>query len=229
MPVQSVSDRILAATCIAAPLFGVVAGAANPALGGSSSSQLLAISNHSAAFYVYAICILISSYLLVPAVLAIMAVIKASRPGWALAGGALTLVGALIAVGDAATELVYWQMGQPRADHGQMVALADRYDAAVGASLVYNIGGIVTILGLVLLGIGVWRSAAAPRWVGVALPVGAIANIAGFSMGSPAVLVGSYLVLLAGFVPVARALVGGRGRSVTADDAVPLVVQPTGR
>jgi hypothetical protein len=228
MPVQSVSNRILAATCIAAPLFGVVAGAANPALGGSNSSKLLAISRHSGAFYVYAICILISSYLLVPAVLGLIAVVRESQPRWTLFGGPLAVVGTLVAVGDAATELVYWQMGKPAADQAQMVALADRYDTAAGASVVYAIGGLATIVGIALLGAGLWRSGAAPRWAGVALPVAMIANIAGFSMGNPTMVVGSYIILLAAFVPVARALVQARQGATAADGAMPLVAQATG-
>jgi hypothetical protein len=47
---------------------------------------------------------------------------------------------------------------------------------------------------------------ATPRWAGVALPLGFVANVVGFSSGSSALLVGSYVVLTAAFVPVARAL-----------------------
>jgi hypothetical protein len=225
MSVQSASRKLLAASCIAAPLFGVAAGAANPALRGSSGDKLLAIGRHSGAFYVYAICILISSYLLVPAVLALMAVVRERQPRWAILGGVVALTGVLIGIGDAASELIYWQMGTPNADHQQMVELADRYDSATGASLVYAIGGFATLAGLVLLGIGMWR-AGVPRWAGVALPLGGIANIAGFSMGSSPVLVASYLVLLAAFVPIVRALAHGPESSLRMDGAKPLVAQP---
>ena len=103
----------------------------------------------------------------------------------------------MIAIGDATVELMYWQMGAPGADRGQMTALADRYESAAGSSLLFTIGGLALIVGLVLLAIALRRSRTAPSWAAVGIVVGALVNIAGFSENSNAVLVASNVLLLA--------------------------------
>jgi hypothetical protein len=200
---------LLAAACVAAPVAGLVAALAIPSLRTTESAELSAVAAHPGRFYVYAIFILLSGYLLIPAVFALMDLIRPSRPGWALVAGVIAQTGMLVAVGDAAVELMFWQMGQPGADHGQMTALADRYDAAAGASLVYTIGGLATLVGVVMLGVLLWRTRAVPAWAAAAVPVGAVANVVGFSIGSQALLAGSYLILLVGFLPAAVALRAG--------------------
>ncbi len=153
---------LLAAACVGAPLAGLVAALAIPALRTTESGELSAVAAHPGRFYLYAIFILLSGYLLVPAVFALMELIRPARPGWALAAGVIAQTGMLVAVGDAAVELMFWQMGQSGADQGQMTALADRYDSAAGASLVYTIGGLATLVGVVMLGVLLWRTRAGP-------------------------------------------------------------------
>ncbi len=89
--------------------------------------------------------------------------------------------------------------------HRQMTALADRYQNSA-ASLVYNIGGLAMLGGVVWLGVLLWRSHALPRWAAAALPVGALANIAGFTIASQPVLVASYVVLAASLFSAAAAI-----------------------
>jgi hypothetical protein len=206
---------LLSAACVAAPLIGVVAAVTVPGLQDSRGAELTAIAQHQNRFYVYALCILLSSYLLVPAVVAVTGLLRESR-GRVLAG-LLTQAGLVVAIGDSAVELMYWKMGRPGADHAQMTSLAKAYEDAPGSGMVYSIGGIAVLVGMVWLGVLLWRSSAVPRWSAVALPLGTVANIVGFAAASQAVLVGSYLVLALGFVPVARAvLAAGAEPSVAA-------------
>jgi len=195
---------LLAAACIAAPLIGVVAAAAVPWLQDSRGAELNAIAQHQHRFYVYALCILLSSYLLVPAVLAVTGLLRESRSR--VLAGLLTQLGLVVAIGDAAVELMYWKMGRPGADHHQMTALAKAYEDAPGSGLIYTVGGIAVLIGMVWLGGLLWRSGAVPRWSALALPLGTVANIAGFASAAQAILVVSYLVLLVAFVPVSRAV-----------------------
>lgn len=194
---------LLASACVAAPLFGAAAAVATPGLQDSRSAELTAVSQHSGRFVAYAICILVSSYLLVPAVFAIVRLVRTTR--WSFVAGLVAQVGMLVAIGDAATELMYWQMGAHGADHRQMAALADRYENSA-ASLVYNIGGLATVIGLVWLGALLWRGRALPRWAAVGLPVGAVANVAAFTIASQPVLVASYVVLAASLFSAANAI-----------------------
>ncbi len=212
---------LLAAACVAAPLTGLVAALVTPALRTTASAELSAASAQPGRFYLYAICMLLSGYLLVPAVFALVELVRPARPGWALVAGVIAQTGMLVAVGDAAVELMFWQMGQPGADPGQMTALADRYDAAPGAALVYTIGGLATLVGVVMLGVLLWQSRALSLGAAVALPIGALANVVGFSIASQALLAGSYLILLVCFLPAATALrAGSHSAALTAEAPV---------
>lgn len=194
----------MTAALVLAPLTGIVAAVALPALRTTRSAEITAIAAHQDRFYVYALFILLSSYLLVPAVFGIMALLRDRAPGWAFVAGVVTQTGLLVAIGDAATEFLYWQMGAPGADHAQMLALAERYED--GSSLVYTIGGLATLVGIALTSVALWRTRVAPRWTAVALLAGTVGNVAGFSMANQAVLIGSYVVLLAAFLPMATRL-----------------------
>ncbi len=202
---------LLSASCIAAPLVGVAAAVAVPGLQDSRGAELKAIAAHQHRFYVYALCILLSSYLLVPAVLAVTGLLRESSSR--VLAGVLTQLGLVVAIGDAAVELMYWKMGRAGADRAQMTALAKAYEDAPGSGLIYSIGGIVVLIGMVWLGVLLWRGGTVPRWSAVALPLGTFANIAGFASAGRPILVASYVVLAIGFVPVARAVLAAPARS----------------
>lgn len=124
----------MAIALVLAPLAGVVAASATPALSDGLPAEIAAIAAHPGRFYAYAICILLSSYLLVPAFFGVLVLLRERAPGWSVFAGGLAVTGLLIAIGDAAVELVYWQMGAPQADPAQMVALAERYENAFGSA-----------------------------------------------------------------------------------------------
>jgi hypothetical protein len=193
----------LAAALVLAPLTGLVAAVALPALRSTLPAEIAAIAAHPGRFYLYAIAMLISSYLLVPAFFGVLALLRDRAPTWAFLAGGLAQAGLLVAIGDAATELMFWQMGAPGADRAQMVALAERYDGAPGAALVYTVGGLAMLVGTALITVALWRTRVVPRWAAVALLVGAVANIQGFTWANQPLLVASYVVLLAGFAPMA--------------------------
>jgi hypothetical protein len=126
-----------------------------------------------------------------------------SRPVWALIAGSLAQLGVLIGIGDAATQLMVWQMGAPGASLGQMAALATRYNAAPGAALIFMIGGLASLSGTLLLAAGLGRAHAVPAWTAIAVPAATIANIAGLSANSIPIIMVSYALLLAAFARIA--------------------------
>jgi hypothetical protein len=180
---------------------------ATPALVSSAAGQVAATAAHHDRFYVYALGILTSSVLMVPAIFGVMALLRDRLPRWAFLAGAVTQFGMLTAIGDSAGELVFWQVGAPGADRAQMVALTERYDDALGSSLVYAVGGLASLIGMAALAVGLWRCRVVPWWAGVLLLVATVANVQGFALASKPVLLGSYVVLLAAFAPMAAALV----------------------
>jgi hypothetical protein len=135
--------------------------------------------------------------LFVPAILGLMHLTRERAPGWGNWGGSLSLVGVIIAAGDAATQWLIWQMGAAGADRAQMAALLHRYDSALGSSLPFTIGGLALVVGVVILSVGLYRARAVPAWVAVGFVAGIVLNIVGFSASSVGILIVSSLILLA--------------------------------
>jgi hypothetical protein len=200
---QQLPRTAAAASLITAPLLGLAGACAWPPLRAGDRAQIAAISTQPGRWYIFSLFILLSSIMLVPAVLALMRLLGRSRPTWALIAGCLAQLGILIGIGDAATELMFWQMGAPGASLGQMAALATRYNAAPGAALIFMIGGLATLSGMLLLSAGLWRAHAVPAWTAIAIPIATIANIAGLSASSVPITIASFALLLAAFGRIA--------------------------
>jgi len=200
---QQLPRAAAAAALITAPLLGLAAACAWPPLRSGERAQIAAISAQPDRWYIFSLFILLSSIMLVPAVLALMRLLGHSRPVWALIAGSLAGLGVLIGIGDSATQLVFWQMGAPGASLDQMAALATRYDSAPGAALIFMIGGLATLSGTALLSAGLWRAHAIPAWTAIAIPAATIANIAGLSANSVPVTIASFALLLAAFTRTA--------------------------
>jgi hypothetical protein len=186
---------------VTAPLLGLVAACAWPPLRAGEPAQLAAISAEPGRWYIFSLFLLLSTILLVPAVLALMRLLGRSCPTWALFAGCAAQLGILIGVGDAATNLMVWQMGSRGASLSQMAALATRYNAAPGAALIFMIGGLATLGGTLALSAGLWRAHAAPAWTAIAVAM--IANIIGLSAGSVPITIASFALLLTAFGRIA--------------------------
>src|SRR5689334_18583587 len=106
MTAGRLSRSSLALSLVLMPVLGLVAAWALPALRATRAAEIAAIAAHPGRFYVYALAILLSSYLSVPAFFGVMAVLRDRAPLWTVLAGGLTQIGLLISVGDAATELL---------------------------------------------------------------------------------------------------------------------------
>lgn len=192
------------AAMVLAPVFGLIAAVATPGLSSTTKGELTDIAAHPERFHIYALAITISGYLLIPAFFGLMALLREKSPRLSYLAGGLAQIGIVIAVGDGATELMYWKMGV--AGHRDlMVSLSDAYDS--GSGWIYSIGGLAIVIGSIAMAVGLWRSRVVPRWVGAGVAVGVLANLVGFSVASQPVLIGSYVVLLAVLGRAALALV----------------------
>ena len=220
---QQLPRTAAAASLITAPLLGLVAACAWPPLRSGERAQIAAISAQPGRWYIFSLFLLLSTTMLVPAVLALMRLLGHSRPAWALIAGSLAQLGILIGIGDAATQLMVWQMGAPGASLGQMAALATRYNAAPGAALIFMIGGLASVCGMLLLSAGLWRAHAVPAWTAIAIPAATIANIAGLSANSLPITLASYALLLAAF---ARIAVIVRSSPAWAEPGTPATTRP---
>jgi hypothetical protein len=185
------------------------ASLASPAIKSNEAAQIAVIAAHPTRYYLFTILLLGSSMLLVPAIIGLMRMSAEASPRLSNIGGTLSLLGALIAVGDSMSQLVIWQMGGRGADRTQMAALLHRFDNAAGASLVFSIGGLAIVVGIVLLSIALYRAQAAPAWASVGLVAGMVLNIAGFTAASVGVLILSSVVLLAALGWIGWSLLSG--------------------
>ncbi len=170
---------------------------------GQRPAQIAAISAQPGRWYIFSLFLLLSTIMLVPAVLALMRLLGHSRPTWALIAGGVAQLGILIGIGDAATNLMVWQMGSRGASLSQMAALATRYNAAPGAALIFMIGGLATLGGTLALSAGLWHAHAVPAWTAIAVAAAMIANIAGLSANSVPITIASFALLLAAFGRIA--------------------------
>jgi hypothetical protein len=195
-----------AACLIVAPTLLLSSALAAPPLKAAPADQLSVIADHPDRWYWYAVLILAGSVLLVPALAALTSLIVPRSPRLALTGGGLALVGSLIAIADAGNELVVSRMVGAGTDRAQMVGVLDRYQTDTAISVIFTIGGLSVLLGVLLLAIGLYRSSAVPSWVAAAVPVGAVLNVVGLSVGNTPAVIGSCLVLLAALARVASAL-----------------------
>jgi len=203
----------VAGSMIGAAVLMLGAAIAAPAIKSDEAAQIAVIAQHPARYYLFTILILGSSMLFVPALIGLMRLGAGRSPRLAHIGGTLSLFGALVAVGDSMSQLVIWQMGADGANRAQMAALLHRFDNVAGASLVFALGGLAIVIGMVLLSIALYRSRTAPAWAAAALVAGMVLNIVGFSSASTGVLIFSGVVLLAGFGWIARTMLGRDARA----------------
>jgi hypothetical protein len=156
----------------------------------------------------------------VPALVGIAALVHPRSPRLAIVGGSLAVLGSLIAIGDVMSQFVSWQMIAHGADRAQMAALLHRFDNSAGVGVVFNVGGLSVLVGVVMLTVGLIRARAAPVWAAIGLSVATVLNIVTFSSASAAGVAASWIVLLAAMGYIGhRALVGKIGPRVPVDDS----------
>ena len=192
------SDRGTRIAIVLAPLLFLVGSAVMPSLRGSGDSELPVAREHRTAFYIFTTTGIVGTGALIVACLAIAVQIGRTSPRLGLAGAVLTLVGNVLAVNDWGTELVKWEMASPTHDTRAMNALGDSLDNAAGVMVPLQLAGWTTLIGFVLLGVGLRRARLAPRWIAIAIPVGIFLNISSFAFGSVLMMdVANLLMLVA--------------------------------
>jgi hypothetical protein len=96
-----------------------------------------------------------------------------------------------------------------------MAALLKRFDEAAGIGIVFSVGGLAVLIGVVLLTVGLIRAHAAPAWAATGLTVGTLLNIVTFSSASNGGVAASWVVLLVamGWIGKTVIVAGGESRS----------------
>jgi Domain of unknown function (DUF4386) len=165
---------------IITPLLWLAAEAVSPPLRSSSAAQLAVVAAHPDRWYWYTVLLIAGTITLVPAAIGLAHLTRPNAPRLASTGATLISFSAIVAVGDAMTQLLTWQMIKPGADRAQMAALLDRYDNSTAASIFFLPGGLALLAGTALLVAALLRTHTTPRWVAISLGTGLVINLAGF-------------------------------------------------
>ena len=181
---------------VAAPILFALSGLVSPPLVSDAAAQVSVIAAHPTRYYLFTLCSLLGSALLVPAWIELGARGAAGARRTIALGVAFLQVGAFVAFADSATQLVYWQTGA--GDHAEMAALINRYEGAPAAAVIFMVGALALIAGSVVAGVALRRAHVVPLWAAPLIPLGLVLNIAAFTAGSRILLVVSSLVLLWG-------------------------------
>jgi hypothetical protein len=195
--------RFSAISLILAPLFLLLSAVSLPSLASEPGAQLDIFSAHHGGSYAFVLLGIVGSIFLLPAMLAIMEMVRASHRRLGVIGGGLALFGSTLSLVDWGGELVKWQMGVPGADRGQMVALVARFDEAPRTAAITQLSGLTFLTGIVVLAVGLHRGHIAPLWASLGLAVGTLMNLAGFAAGQIALLDASGVILLAAMASIA--------------------------
>jgi hypothetical protein len=212
--------KVAAWSMIVAPIFLVASALVSPQLKSDEGAQLAVIAAHPTRWYWFTLLLLIGSILLVPALLGIAALVHERMPRLATVAGGFAVLGSLVAIGDVMSQFVSWQMVATGADRAQMAALLHRFDNAGGVGVVFNVGGLAILIGVVALTVGLIRTRTAPTWAAIGLSLATLLNIVEFSSASAAGVAASWVVLLASMGYIGRrALVEQPSHRVVAEPA----------
>jgi hypothetical protein len=135
----------------------------------------------------------------------------------------LVAFSAIVAVGDAMTQFMTWQMVKGSANRAPMAALLDRFDNSTASNVFYLAGGIALLVGTGLLTAALARSDAR-IWVAITFAAGNLINLAGFIANNIALITAGAIVLLPPLTQLARQHLHTPAPEVRPDSVSPYAV-----
>lgn len=161
--------RTVAGLCLLlAPALFAAAEILTPQPSGSAAAQLASFAQHRGQLMVGVLCGLASSMLFVPALFGLLHQIRGRGVVFAHVAAALMIYGLVTDTALTGVNVMFWVMTKPGMNHAAMVSLLNGLlhgTAALGAPLLA--GHYLFAVGVLLLGIAVWRARLTPRWAGI--------------------------------------------------------------
>jgi hypothetical protein len=207
---------------VVGPVLAGASAVTQPDLSGTPAQQLSAIAD-SALAPVSAVLFVVSQLAMLVAVLAIGRLVAERAPRLSAWGTALGVLGAFGHSVFGGVTLTWLVMAR---DAGHRAAYADLFhDLQDSPAMMFSVAGLLgTVVGLVLLGVALFRTRVVPRWVGPALWAFVVVEFAGGAVSSSASYASTAL-LLAAFWAIAAQLRADAGAAVEAPE---LVTTPAG-
>jgi hypothetical protein len=200
-------SRLLAArtALVLGPVIAGVSVVLQPALGATTADRFAAMDSSRAA--TSAVAFLVSQLPLLIAILAIGRLLLPSAPKLSAWGTALGVLGCFGHTAFGGSSLVYLSMARDERHRGVQVALFDQIQSSP-VMLCSVVGLAGTVFGLLLLGIGLFRSRVVPVWVGPVIWAFLVVEFVGSAVSGYASYL-SVLLLGAAFFAIAGVLGSG--------------------
>lgn len=192
-------DRLQRLALIGFPLLLIASDLAVAGVSGDDSESYLAsVAAHRGGMLFGAIVAMAAVLLFAVVAQAMSERLAPAAPRWAWYAKGVAWVGLFAGYAINATRLYDWTMTDPSLSRAEMVKLGKALESPAVFGVLYN-PGLLTPLGFLALGIGLWRTRSVPRWVGVALVAAAVTFPIGRIGGALPVRLGcSALFLVAG-------------------------------
>ena len=161
--------RVLGAVCLASTaLLSAVSVALQPAFSSDATERLAAIERSGQVGAVSLFAFIAAQLPFLVAAVAVAALAWDGSPRFAGVGGTLAVLGGFGHAVFGGVGLAYLAMATDTAARATMAATVTRIES--GPAVVFMAAGMLgTVLGLILLGVALFRSRAVPRWLPVAL------------------------------------------------------------
>jgi len=159
-----------AASLLTTSVLSVISLLLQPEWGTSGVERLEIIDAAGASATVSGVTFVVAQLPFIGAVLAIAHLVRARAPRLAAMGAGLGIVGAFGHAVIGGTALMSLTMAAEDGERDAYGALLDRFESSPFMAFA-ALGLLGTVLGLLVLAVGMWRADAAPRWV----PVGLVA------------------------------------------------------
>lgn len=175
------------AALIAAPLAFFAGTAIHPGLDPSAAEQLRLIAAHPDRWYATHVLGLVFIALAIPAVFALLSLLRVQGVVWGHIGAALSIAGLVSWTGVVTVYgFVAWQMVR-MGDRAQMAELFERLNHTAAVAMPFRVGPMAFALGMLCLAVALHRANAIPAMPALAIAVGPVV----FAIGA-----------LASFVPM---------------------------
>jgi hypothetical protein len=157
--------RTVAGVCLVlAPLLFAAAEVIGPEPAGDARAQLLAFEEHHAALVGASLLQLLMAMVFVTAVFGLLHKLRGRGVVYGHVGGALMLYGLVVThAGLGGVNLVFAEMSKPGMNRAAMVQLLDAFEHD-HATAPLPLGHFLFVLGIILLGVALYRSRLVPRW-----------------------------------------------------------------
>ena len=152
---------------LCAPVFFAGAEILSPESDGSGASQLALYAEHRGSLLAAAMLGLASTVFFIPAIFGILHRVRARGVTFAHIAAAMCLYGLVTAhAALGGVNIMFYEMTSPNVNKSAMVTLLNELTSGPAVAAPLLLGHLIFAIGMLLLGIGVWRSRAFPRWAG---------------------------------------------------------------